>query len=70
MRTLITFILRLWVDPQVEEPAWEGQVECVASGERVHVRGQEELVRFIESHTKPESLSEEVRSDGLGVSSQ
>jgi len=54
MRTLVTFIVRLWVDPQVEEPTWEGQVECVASGERVHVRRQEELVRFIESHTKPE----------------
>jgi hypothetical protein len=49
MRTLVTFILRLWVDPQVDEPAWEGQVEDVASGERAHVRGPEELARFIET---------------------
>ena len=51
MRTLVTFILRLWVDPQVEEPAWEGQVECITSDERAHVRGPEELARFIEAQT-------------------
>ncbi len=51
MRTLVSFILRLWVDPQAEEPVWEGQVECVASGERAHVRGAQELVRFIEART-------------------
>jgi hypothetical protein len=51
MRTLVTFILRLWVDPQADEPAWEGQVEDVASGERAHVRSPEELARFIEAQT-------------------
>jgi hypothetical protein len=51
MRTLVTFILRLWVDPQADEPAWEGQVENVASGERAHVRGAQDLVRFIEART-------------------
>ncbi|MBN1135865.1 MAG: hypothetical protein JXM73_04730 [Anaerolineae bacterium] len=51
MRTLVTFILRLWVDPQVEEPSWEGRVEEVASGERAHIRGPEELACFIEAQT-------------------
>ncbi len=50
MRTLVTFILRLWVD-QTREPAWEGQVECVADGARTHVRSVEELARFIEAQT-------------------
>lgn len=49
MRTLVTFILRLWVDPQTQEPAWEGQVECVANGARAHVHNQEDLARFIEA---------------------
>jgi hypothetical protein len=51
MRTLVTFVLRLWVDSQAEEPAWEGQMENVTSGERVHVRGVEDLARFINSQT-------------------
>lgn len=51
MRTLVTFILRLWVDPQAKEPAWEGRVENVTSGERVHVCGPEELACFIEAQT-------------------
>ena len=49
MRTLVTFILRLWMDPQAEELAWEGQIECVASDERAHVRSPEDLARFIEA---------------------
>lgn len=49
MRIQLTFILRLWVDPQAEEPSWEGRVEEVASGERVHVRGLQELARFIDT---------------------
>jgi hypothetical protein len=59
MRTLVTFVLRLWVDPQADEPAWEGQVENVVAGERVHVRGPEELARFIETQM--------VSSQKLGV---
>ncbi|MBN1660654.1 MAG: hypothetical protein JXA93_19820 [Anaerolineae bacterium] len=51
MRTLVTFILRLWVDPGAEGPAWEGRVENVASGERAHVRGPEELTRFLDAQT-------------------
>jgi hypothetical protein len=51
MRTLVTFILRLWVDPQADEPAWEGQVENVTAGERAHIRGPEELARFLEAQT-------------------
>ncbi len=50
MRILVTFILRLWV-AQAREPAWEGQVECVCNGTRVHIRSQEELARFIEVQT-------------------
>jgi len=49
VRTLVTFILRLWVDPQAQEPAWEGQVECVSSDQRAHVRGVADLARFIEA---------------------
>lgn len=49
MRTLVTFIVRLWVDPQAKEPVWEGQVECVGSEQRVHVRGAQDLARFIEA---------------------
>ena len=49
MRQLITFIVRLWVDPQVEEPDWEGQVECVAGDQRVHIHSAEDLLRFIEA---------------------
>ncbi|MBU0490487.1 MAG: hypothetical protein KKA73_01425 [Chloroflexi bacterium] len=51
MRTLVTFILRLWIDPQAEAPAWEGQVECVSSDQRAHVRGVADLARFIEAET-------------------
>ena len=50
MRTQITFILRLWIDPRAEPSAWEGQVECIADGQRAHVRGGEELARFFEAH--------------------
>lgn len=50
MRTQVTFILRLWIDPQAETAAWEGQAECVADGARAHVRGQEELAHFIAAH--------------------
>ena len=58
MRTLVTFIMRLWVDPQEpqpalsgsEGPAWEGQVECIGTGERAHVRCPEDLARFIGDH--------------------
>ncbi len=64
LRTLFTFILRLWIDPQAEEPAWEGQVECVADGARAHVRSAEELARFIaaatsERITKPPSARQQ-----------
>ena len=51
MRTLVTFILRLWVDPQAEEPGWGGRVENVASGERAHVRGAQDLARFLDAQT-------------------
>ncbi len=56
MRTLPTFILRLWIDPQPEGPAWEGQVECVADGARAHVRSPEELARFIEAQAANQPL--------------
>jgi hypothetical protein len=50
MRTLVTFVLRLWVDSQAEGPAWEGQVECVTDGERTYVRGREDLAQFVEAY--------------------
>lgn len=51
MRTVVTFILRLWVDPQAQQPDWEGQVECVRDGARAHICSAEDLVRFIEAET-------------------
>ncbi len=51
MRRLITFIVRLWVDAQVEPSAWEGQVECVADGKCEHIYNPEELLSFIAAHT-------------------
>lgn len=51
MRTVVTFILRLWVDAQAQQPSWEGQVECVRDGARTHVYSAEDLVRFIEAET-------------------
>ncbi len=59
MRTLVTFILCLWVDPQAdapalsgsEGPAWEGRVECVRTGRRAHVRDVTDLARFIAAET-------------------
>ena len=68
MRTLVTFILRLWVDPQAEEPTWEGQVECVSSNQRAHVRNVADLARFIEAEaieskkTAPEFPKQEERT--------
>ncbi|HNR97264.1 MAG TPA: hypothetical protein PKO09_10965 [Anaerolineae bacterium] len=50
MRRLVTFVVRLWVDPDAQQPSWEGQVECVGSGERAHVCGTEELARFVDEH--------------------
>ncbi len=53
MRSLVTFILRLWIDPQANPSTWEGRVECVADGAHAHVRGMEDLARFIAVHTVP-----------------
>ncbi|HOT90098.1 MAG TPA: hypothetical protein PLJ78_01950 [Anaerolineae bacterium] len=60
MRTLVTFILRLWVDPRAQEPAWEGQVECVRYGTRAHIRSQEELARFIEAQMATSHIASDV----------
>lgn len=57
MRHLVTFIVRLWVETQAELPTWEGQVECVANGERGHISGLEDLGRFIEVQTSGRSLT-------------
>ena len=39
------------MDPQTDGPAWEGRVECVRNGRRAHVRGPEDLARFIAAET-------------------
>jgi hypothetical protein len=49
MRQLVTFILRLWVDPETSPRSCEGQVECLATGEQSHVRSQAETAQFIET---------------------
>ena len=48
MRQLVTFIVRLWIDTEADSTACEGQVECVTTGERGHVRNHEDIVRFID----------------------
>ena len=52
MRRHVTFILRLWVDSEDGFATYEGQVECVATGERMHIRTQEEVIHFIEAHIR------------------
>ena len=52
MRHLVTFILRLWVEAEADPQGWEGQVEYVATGERMHVRSQAEIVHFVECRMK------------------
>ncbi len=47
MRRLVTFILRLWIEPEADPRAWEGRVECVGTGQMVHVRGEADLARFL-----------------------
>ena len=51
MRRHVTFILRLWVDSEDGLAAYAGQVECLATGERIHIRTQEDVIHFIETHT-------------------
>ena len=56
MRHLVTFIVRLWIDTEADAASCEGQVECVATGERGHVRNREDIVRFIDTRLHvPES---------------
>ena len=50
MRHLVTFIVRLWIDTEADSAASEGQVECITTGERGHVRNPEDIVRFIDTH--------------------
>ena len=49
MRYVITFIVRLWVDPQVEKLDWKGEVECVGGDGRAHTHSAEDLLCFIEA---------------------
>ena len=58
MRRHVTFILRLWVDSEDGLAAYEGQVECLATGERRHIRTQEEVIHFIETHIGLPSVAE------------
>ena len=53
MRHLVTFILRLWVDPESTPAACEGQVECVATGAHLHIHSQAAVAEFIRTHLDP-----------------
>ena len=53
MRRVITFILRLWVTSETALPACEGEVECVATGEREHIRTGADAERFIRTCLSP-----------------
>jgi len=55
MRTLVTFLFRLWVDHNDGPPNWKGRLECVTTGDGIHVQSMEELVDFIEAHVQSES---------------
>ena len=57
MRHLVTFILRLWVETETDSPNWEGQVECVATGERLHVRNRDDIAHFVEARIHPKTAS-------------
>lgn len=52
MRKTVTFIMRLWVDPQNSHPNIEGQVECIADGDKAHVFSIEDLSHFIKIHSR------------------
>jgi hypothetical protein len=64
MRTFVTFILRLWVDPQAVDQPWEGQAECVTTGEQVHVHSPENVLDFIKSQTIPRAKESSVQKRG------
>ena len=53
MRHIVTFIIRLWVDPEDYQPTCEGQIECLATGEQTHIRNQADAWRFIDGCLKP-----------------
>jgi hypothetical protein len=59
MRHLMTFILRLWVDPDASPASCEGQVECVATGEQMHIHSQAETAAFIMRRLDPHSNAAE-----------
>jgi hypothetical protein len=63
MRHQVTFILRLWVNPDSGPTPCEGQVECVATGEQAHVRSQAEAARFILRHLNPSAPGEQGMED-------
>lgn len=69
MRRLVTFVLRLWVDAGTEGQPWQGEVECVATGEHTRFRRREDLLHFIEasvaSPPEPDAGSREA-PDGEG----
>ena len=56
MRRLVTFVLRLWVDAGTEGQPWQGEVECVATGEHTRFRRREDLLRFIEANAVSSAL--------------
>ncbi len=68
MRHQVTFILRLWVNPDRGPASCEGQVECVATGEQAHVRSQAEAARFILHHLQPSPSGEPPMEDGRHTS--
>jgi hypothetical protein len=58
MRRLVTFIVRLWVDAKSDPTSCEGQVEYIATGERAHIRSEEEVLHFIHECIKPHHKAE------------
>lgn len=65
MRQLVTFIVRLWIDPQREELSPEGRIECVTGGIRAHVHSLDEVADFIETHLgfKPDDSTVELENE-------
>lgn len=64
MRHLVVFVLRLWIDSADNPASLEGQVECIPTGERAHIRSEHDIARFIHERVAP-CAADETRPNRL-----
>jgi hypothetical protein len=71
VRRLVTFILRLWVNAETDPPAYEGQMECVPTGEQAHIRQPEDITRFVQTHlnVRQSEMPRSAAEDSHGIES-